>query len=188
MERREGAFSIEIIEIKPLSAGDRELAEELRDALALFGGKVENETIQAAAVASNAKTAHASAAELAALASRWAKSEDTAPMVKDLLAAPCSDILRKFRETSPQFSLMLVMDRAGIVVCATERTADYCFATAHWWKRMAEGRDPDGAMGSPVASPTGDRERQTPILVPVIDPQTGDKLGVGLALVGAALM
>jgi hypothetical protein len=187
IERDEGRWHVEIVEIVPLSLGDRELVGELADALSLFGGKVENADVRAAVAKSNTKTASMKPAELSSLSERWAKSADSAEMVTAVLAAPCSEVLRKFRETFQDFGVMLVTDRSGVVVCATERTDRYSFGGETWLKTVLEPTAGDGAMGAPIRGQSAGAEPQTPILVPVSNPETGERIGVGLAMVDAVV-
>jgi hypothetical protein len=187
IERDEGRWQVEVVEIVPLSLGDRELVGELADALSLFGGKVENAEIRSAVAKSNAKTASMTPGELTALSERWTKSTNSAEMVTAVLTAPCSEVLRKFRETFQDFGLMLVTDRAGVVVCETERTDRFSFGGEPWLKTVLNPTGADGAMGAPIRPKAEGAEPRTPILVPVSDPDTGERIGVGLALVDAVV-
>ena len=79
--------------------------------------------------------------ELADLDAGWAGLPETASPLKEILASPIAEKLRRMQQDAPYVAEVLVTDRFGQLQAATSRTTDYYQADEDWWlKAFADGR------------------------------------------------
>ena len=83
-------------------------------------------------------------ARLKATDREWVQSRGAIPLALDVVGAPASDHLRRVAELHQSYEEMLLTDRFGALVAATNITTDYSQADESWW-REAYG---DGETGS----------------------------------------
>ncbi len=57
------------------------------------------------------------------------------PFVNEMLQNPTSQHLKKFVQTFPEFSEILITNEAGVNVALTNRTSDFLQADEDWWKK-----------------------------------------------------
>lgn len=74
----------------------------------------------------------------------WVKSRGALQMALDVVAAPASEHLRGIQAIRPSYDEILLTDRFGALVAATNIASDYYQADETWW-RTAYG---DGTTGS----------------------------------------
>lgn len=125
---------------------------------------------------------------LEALDEEWTRSRGAVPLALDIVGGKPSEYLREVTALHPGYKEMLVTDRFGALVAATEITTDYYQADEEWW-RKAFG---DGERGSLyIGQLTFDRsagaytlEVAVPLRETISDSQT-EVTGVLKALIGA---
>ncbi len=110
---------------------------------------------------------------------QWRKASIQDPTVSSRVDAACSESLRPLSDPSSDFEEILVTDSQGLVVCQTRMTERYFQGDQAWWRECVEsGRlshsrlDYDAASGAVALS----------IFAPVLDPSTGESIGVARAL------
>jgi len=68
----------------------------------------------------------------------WIDGEADA-LVKSVTSSPCAARLRELASTAPQYGEVLLMDRNGALVCATNKTSDYWQGDEPKWSRSFNG-------------------------------------------------
>jgi hypothetical protein len=101
---------------------------------------------------------------------------------RDRESGPCSDVLRRFRDTYGQFASILVTDAKGVVVCATARPETYYYGSQSWWRTVVDAPGNAPRASAPVREISGLGAPTQTIYAPVVDPDTGAKLGIGRAI------
>ncbi|MBC8206865.1 MAG: hypothetical protein ISR85_02575 [Kiritimatiellales bacterium] len=79
--------------------------------------------------------------------SRWSLPLETNEVLRSILSNPLSEYLCAFRRVNPEFAEILMTDRHGRLIGATNPTTDYWQADEGWWK-----------TGSGLAAATGATE------------------------------
>lgn len=125
---------------------------------------------------------------LEALDEEWTRSRGAVPLAVETVGAMPSEYLREVTGLHPGYKEMLVTDRFGALVAASEITTDYYQADEEWW-RKAYG---DGELGSLYIGPlTFDRSAGAytlEVAVPLREAPNGGQtevIGVLKALIGA---
>jgi len=181
----DGFFVGDEILITPVTRAERAAMKEVDTALGLFGSKVDDERIRKALVAANEKASGMKPEEFLALDTRWRGGKDVDAIVKSVLEAECSEVLRSFRTTFRDFVMILVTDAVGVAVCATDRPPAYLFSGRSWWKKTFLDPGSESWAGSEGVKQPRTGEHRAAVFAPVVDPDTGAKLGVGVAIVKA---
>lgn len=75
-----------------------------------------------------------------ALDARWPGLAADAPEVAACLQNDLARQLRDFQKRNPSFSEILVTDRLGRLVAATNKTSDYGQADEHWWQEASHSK------------------------------------------------
>jgi hypothetical protein len=83
--------------------------------------------------------------KLEAIDREWTRSRGAVPLALDVVRGPASDYLRKITELHPSYRELLVTDRFGALVAATNITTDYYQADEEWW-RKAFGEGDRGSL------------------------------------------
>jgi hypothetical protein len=125
-----------------------------------------------------ARTRRAStAAELTDLDNRFAALDLKAPMVVEVLGNAASRYFTDITRGDPIYRELLLTDREGRLVAASNLTSDYNQADEDWWKRVMSGAGDGEATVSDVRWDDSARTYAMEIAVPVPGPD-GRALGV----------
>jgi anti-anti-sigma regulatory factor/HAMP domain-containing protein len=112
---------------------------------------------------------------LAELDKEWASAPDDSILVRGHVTASAeADTLRAYRELFPENFELIIADRRGGLVAATERTSDYNQGDEEWWQVAANG-------GLYIGQPELDESAGLMgmiIAVPIRNSETGEVLGV----------
>ncbi len=153
------------------------IAAELVKQTDLLQTLVLNSTLHEELAKVNA-TATSNLTELEQLDRQWqAAGNDATPLVQSVLSHTLSEELHEFQNTFPEHLEVLITDRHGANVAATNRTSDYYQADEEWWQSSYN----DGQGNVFIGQPELDEGSQTVVLLialPVVDPKTREVLGV----------
>lgn len=73
-------------------------------------------------------------AQIERLEQEWPQLNlENSPALRRILENPASEFLRQYQRISPMFREILVTDRIGRLVAATNKTSDYFQADERWW-------------------------------------------------------
>jgi signal transduction histidine kinase len=78
-------------------------------------------------------------AELAKLDASWSKIPEDSGVLYDVLNNPVSNILKRISLQDDAMAELLVTDRFGQLVAASNRTTDYYQADEEWWQKCYNG-------------------------------------------------
>ncbi len=107
----------------------------------------------------------------------YATGNDNDPLVNSVINNSISTKLREFRQAFPNHVEVLVTDRYGANVAATNRTSDYYQADEEWWRAAYN----DGQGSVYISQPEYDESSETfglLIALPVRSSETGEVVGV----------
>ena len=108
-------------------------------------------------------------------------------LVKTLLTNACAKGLLAFQEAHDGYAEIFVADAQGLVVGATNRTSDYYQADEDWWGQgYAEGRGK--VFYGEIEYDESAMSEAIPVYLPVMDPQTGQAIGVMKAVVDVTVI
>jgi GAF domain-containing protein/HAMP domain-containing protein len=103
-----------------------------------------NEAFVSACAAANERYASDVAAQLQAAEAQWLTAEDDSAVVRAVVDPELNALsaqLQQHVERMPQFDRMLITDRYGGLLAATERPLHYDYSDADWWQTAyAEGQ------------------------------------------------
>ncbi|RPI87618.1 MAG: hypothetical protein EHM40_22860, partial [Chloroflexi bacterium] len=120
-------------------------------------------------------------AKLEELDRQWqaaiAAENDSDPLVQSVLNHRISRELNQMQGTFPEHSEVLVTDRYGATVAATNRPSDYYQGDEAWWQAAYNYGLGSVYIGQPQYY-EGTQTLGILIAIPVIDPETGDAAGV----------
>lgn len=119
------------------------------------------------------------------LDARWASLPADSPEVAACLQNELARHLKEFQKRNPKFAELLVTDRIGRLVAATNKTTDYWQADERWWQESAksaagiayvEGLTFDESSGSdsielsvPLFAPEGDGKKPVGVLKGILN-------------------
>src|SRR5262249_52032203 len=108
---------------------------------------------------------------------RWRVLTDTDPLVQSCLANAVAAKLRAFGQSFPDYDELLVTDRYGALVGATDRPPQYAFAGETWWQAAWS----DGQGAASISQPT--QHSDSPVYgvrmaVPIYHPDPHEVIGV----------
>lgn len=112
----------------------------------------------------------------------WAQNSPKDVLAQTILNSGCSDQLRFFQEAHEEFAEVFITDAQGLNVCMTNKTSDYYQADEDWWISTNASNDPYGLHG-PIEFDTSSSTESISLYLPVLDPATGNKLGILKAVV-----
>lgn len=108
-------------------------------------------------------------------------------LVKTLVTNACARRLLEFQEAHDGYAEIFVADAQGFVVGATNRTSDYDQADEDWWVQgYAEGRGK--AFYGEIEYDESAMAESIPVYLPVMDPETGQAIGVMKAVVDVTVI
>src|SRR6266508_4075529 len=116
-------------------------------------------------------------AAMAQLDQQWQAAADVDPLIQNHLNSTIASELREYRDTYPDNLDVLVTDKYGALVAATNRTANYTQVQEGWWQ--AAYRNGQGAVF--VGQPIADEKNQTitvMIAIPLFGHNTREVVGV----------
>jgi hypothetical protein len=113
---------------------------------------------------------------------QWALESPKDALAQALLNSACSEQLRAFRSANPEFAEIFITDNQGRNVCLTNKTSDYYQADEAWWINTNATTDPYG-LYSPIEFDESSSTESISLYLPVLDPATGNKLGILKAVV-----
>ena len=176
---RPGRFEFDWPPQATLASGVRRSADErLSIDTQLLIVKLQDLAVTSAVSRANSRTP-ANVVAVMKVDEQWRKASIQDPTVSSRVDAACSESLRLLSDHSSDFEEILVTDSQGLVVCQTRMTERYFQGDQAWWRECVEsGRlshsrlDYDAASGAVALS----------IFAPVLDPSTGESIGVARAL------
>ena len=140
--------------------------------------KLQDAAVTSAVLRANART-HASPMAVMALDEGWRTASRQDPIVTSRVDAACSESLKLLSALSSDFREVIVTDSRGFLVCQTRMADRYFHGAQAWWRECVEsGRlshsrlSYDATSGAVALS----------IFAPVLDPSTGEAIGVARAL------
>jgi len=113
---------------------------------------------------------------------QWSQTSPKDVLAQTLLNSACSNELRSFRAAHPEFAEIFITDSQGRNVCLTNKTSDYYQADEAWWINTHNSNDPYG-LYSPIEFDESSSTESISLFLPVLDPLTGNKLGILKAVV-----
>src|SRR5262249_10945347 len=108
---------------------------------------------------------------------QWRVLTDTDPLVQSRLTNAVAAKLRAFGQSFPDYDELLVTDRYGALVGATDRPAQYAFASETWWQAAWS----DGQGAATISQPTqhsGSPVYGVRMAVPIYAPDSHAVIGV----------
>jgi GAF domain-containing protein/HAMP domain-containing protein len=103
-------------------------------------------------------------ASINTLDTTWRSAPNESPLISNVVESPLADELREFREISPEHVELLVTDRYGANIAATNRTTDYYQADEDWWQAAYN----NGEGNVYISQPEFDASSQTFALLIVV--------------------
>lgn len=88
--------------------------------------------LTAAISAANAK---AGLPDAASIEERWTSTSEEDPLIRNILENALSSRIRKFQSINPLFAEVLVTDREGRLIAASNKTSDYIQSDESWWQK-----------------------------------------------------
>ena len=113
---------------------------------------------------------------------QWVLNSPKDAFAQTLLNSACSQQLRAFQSAHPEFAELFITDAHGRNVCLTNKTSDYYQADEDWWINTNVTNDPFG-LYSPIEFDESSSTESISLFLPVLDPSTGNKLGILKAVV-----
>jgi len=107
----------------------------------------------------------------------WLQESPNDVLAQTLLHSACSEQLRAFQSSHPEFAEIFITDGQGRNVCLTNKTSDYYQADESWWVQTHTSNDPYG-LHSPIEYDESSSTESISLYLPVLDPSTGNKLGI----------
>jgi len=156
---------------------------------------INDQVLDVAALARNPAVVEATTAQKvrkrpddAAIAARVGRIESTwetpqvDPLVKEILSAPTSQVLRHHREMEPRILKIVVADETGATVAATDKPLHYVQSNeVHWQAVYGEGRG--GIYISEIRYDDQTKAHYLQIGMPVLEEGTSQFIGAVSALV-----
>src|SRR5262245_49534483 len=119
----------------------------------------------------------ATQSQIRGLNQQWQVVADTDPLVQSRLTNAVAAKLRAFGQSFPDYSELLVTDRYGALIGATDRPPQYAFASETWWQAAWS----DGQGAATISQPT--QRNDSPVYgvrmaVPIYHPDSHEVIGV----------
>ncbi|MCG8589222.1 MAG: hypothetical protein MJE66_08020 [Proteobacteria bacterium] len=145
--------------------------------------KLQDEVVIAALHGANERDRQRTRADLLKADERWVR-ENGGAFAESLVQERCSVSLRHLQQSLPGFAEIFVTNNRGVNVCQTNKTSDYYQADEGWWTQTWDEREAwhGGLEHDASADVIG-----VALYLPVVDPDTGELLGVAKAVVEDAL-
>jgi len=109
--------------------------------------------------------------------SRWTTLTPDDEPLKSILNNPLADLLLRFQQLNPLFAEVMLTDRSGRLIAATNPTSDYWQADEAWWVNAAEGMDMEPGWSHSIIYDASAGVQAMDIAMPVRNGD-GDFLGV----------
>jgi hypothetical protein len=93
---------------------------------------------------------------------QWVAAADTDPLIQTHLNSEIASELKEYRDTFPDNVEVVVTDKFGALVAATDRTSDYNQAGAEWWRGAYNNGQGDTYIGQPQFD---ERSKTTSIVI-----------------------
>ena len=126
---------------------------------------------------SNERNGDLTTADIDERDARWRTTHGIDDFIKPFLVNDCAEALVAFQEEHDAFPELLVTDSRGLLVAASNKSSDYLQADEPWWIATIDdgrGRSHTG----PIEYDESARSEAISIYVPILDPQTGQAIGV----------
>ncbi len=118
----------------------------------------------------------------------WSRVRGAVPLAIDVVRGATSEYLRKVTALHPSYREMLLTDRFGALVAATNITSDYYQADEEWWRRAYAEGDRGSLYIGGVAFDASAGAYTIEVAVPLLEgagDETTEVAGVLKALIGA---
>lgn len=125
----------------------------------------------------NKENQNLSDSEISRLDQRWQQTEGIDDFIKPFITNDTALFLVTFQEKNDVFSEIFITDKKGLIIGETNKTSDYYQADEEWWVQTfdeGKGREFFGEIEYDESS----RSEAIPIYVPVLDPDSGEVIGV----------
>lgn len=153
--------------------------ERLSIDTALLTVKLQDAAVTSAVIRANARTP-ASPMVVASIDEQWGRANLQDSIVSSRVDAACSESLKLLNAQSSDFREVIVTDSRGFVVCQTRKADRYFHGAQTWWRECVEsGRLSHSRLSYDATRGALDLS----IFAPVLDPSTGNPIGVARALV-----
>jgi hypothetical protein len=140
--------------------------------------KLQDVAVTSAVQRANARTP-ASLDTVMRIEEAWRTADVGDPTVSARVDDACSESLKLLSAQTKDFEEILVTDSRGLVVCQTRKTDRFFQGEQAWWRECVEGgRLSHSRLDYDAASET----IALSIFAPVLDPSTGQSIGVARAL------
>ncbi len=140
--------------------------------------KLQDVAVTSAVSRANSRTA-ASPIAVMKVDEQWRRASIQDPIVSSRVDAACSESLKRLSVQSSDFKEIIVTDSRGFVVCQTRMTERYFQGDQAWWRECVEsGRLSHSRLNYDATSGAVDLS----IFAPVLEPSTGEAIGVARAL------
>jgi anti-anti-sigma regulatory factor/HAMP domain-containing protein len=115
--------------------------------------------------------------QIGALDRQWRAASDTDPLIQSRLTNAIAAKLRAYRQSFPEHDELLVTDRYGALVGATDRSAQYAYASETWWQAAWSAGQGDATISQPT------QHSDSPVYsvgmaVPIYGPDSHEVIGV----------
>jgi len=115
--------------------------------------------------------------QIRGLDQQWRVLTDTDPLVQSRLTNAIATKLRAFSQSFPDYDELVVTDRYGALVGATDRPPQYAFASETWWQAAWSDGQGTATIGQPA------QHSDSPVYgvrmaVPIYDPDSHEVIGV----------
>ncbi len=167
----------------------RELANLIEHATVQVANLAHSEPIRQILAASELNPAEEARFEerVRAIEQAWGGLGEEAPRLKSILGHPVSGLLRQLGEIVPTFREILLTDRYGQLVAATNKTSDYYQADEVWWQRAALQGQGARFVGDIIFDESANTYGME-LAEPVRDLETGKLVGVIKAILDSSAL
>lgn len=126
---------------------------------------------------SNQNNSNLSNSAINRLDERWQRTEGIDDFIKPFITNETALFLVAFQDENDVFSEIFVTDKKGLIIGETNKTSDYYQADEEWWiQTFNEGKGKD--FFGEIEYDESSRSEAIPIYVPVLDPDSGEAIGV----------
>ncbi len=163
----------------PTPGARRSTNERLSIDTKLLIVKLQDVAVTSAVSRANSRTP-ASPIAVMTVDEQWRRASIEDPIVSSRVDAACSESLKLLSVQNSDFKEVIVTDSRGFVVYQTRMTERYFQGDQDWWRECVEtGRLSHSRLNYDAMSGAVDLS----IFAPVLDPSTGEAIGVARALV-----
>ena len=177
---RPGRFEFDWPPLATPTAGIRmSVNERLSIDTGLLTVKLQDAAVTSAVIRANAR-APMSPMRVMTIDEEWGRASVQDSIVSSRVDLACSESLKLLSAQSSDFREVIVTDSRGFIVCQTRMTDRYFQGAQTWWRECVEsGRLSHSRLSYDATSGAVDLS----IFAPVLDPSTGNPIGVARALV-----